>query len=148
MLRYYNCTVGVHVKKKVTPGTSDKSHEHHRILKISLSRSTRKARKIQATPRHGSSAPAAASWRRRAPARGVPCIAGDAVVDVGVNWGSQLSHPLLPSSVVKMLKANSISKVKLFDADHWPVDALVDSSIEVMLRILRRVPTGHQRPHD
>jgi hypothetical protein len=115
---------------------------------ISLSRSTRKARKIQATPRHGSSAPAAASWRRRAPARGVPCIAGDAVVDVGVNWGSQLSHPLLPSSVVKMLKANSISKVKLFDADHWPVDALVDSSIEVMLRILRRVPTGHQRPHD
>jgi hypothetical protein len=76
-----------------------------------------------------------------------PDMAGDAVVDVGVNWGSQLSHPLLPSSVVKMRKANSICKVKSFDADHWPVDALVDSGIEVMLGILRRVPTGHQRPH-
>ncbi|TVU08021.1 hypothetical protein EJB05_41403, partial [Eragrostis curvula] len=64
-----------------------------------------------------------------------PAMAGDAVVDVGVNWGSQLSHPLLPSSVVKMLKANGISKVKMFDADPWPVGALVDSGMEVMLGI-------------
>ncbi|KAF0903015.1 hypothetical protein E2562_022640 [Oryza meyeriana var. granulata] len=56
-------------------------------------------------------------------------------VDVGVNWGSQLSHPLLPSSVVQMLKENGITKVKLFDADLWPVGALVDSGIEVMLGI-------------
>ncbi|KAL5223533.1 hypothetical protein ABZP36_010172 [Zizania latifolia] len=56
-------------------------------------------------------------------------------VDVGVNWGSQLSHPLLPSSVVQMLKENGMSKVKLFDADPWPVGALVDSGIEVMLGI-------------
>uniref|UniRef100_A0A0D9WRN1 glucan endo-1,3-beta-D-glucosidase n=1 Tax=Leersia perrieri TaxID=77586 RepID=A0A0D9WRN1_9ORYZ len=56
-------------------------------------------------------------------------------VDVGVNWGSQLSHPLLPSSVVQMLKENGIFKVKLFDADPWPVGALVDSGIEVMLGI-------------
>lgn len=56
-------------------------------------------------------------------------------VDVGVNWGSQLSHPLLPKSVVQMLKENGILKVKLFDADPWPVGALVDSGIEVMLGI-------------
>jgi len=53
----------------------------------------------------------------------------------GVNWGSQLSHPLLPESVVKMLKANGIARVKMFDADPWPVGALVDSGIEVMLGI-------------
>ncbi|XP_062232768.1 glucan endo-1,3-beta-glucosidase 8-like [Phragmites australis] len=63
-----------------------------------------------------------------------PAMADNAV-DVGVNWGSQLSHPLLPASVVKMLKENGISKVKMFDADHWPVGALVDSGIEVMLGI-------------
>lgn len=57
------------------------------------------------------------------------------IVEVGVNWGSQLSHPLLPDSVVKMLKKNGIARVKLFDADPWPVGALVDSGIEVMLGI-------------
>ena len=34
-----------------------------------------------------------------------------------------------------MLKANGIMKVKLFDADPWPVGALLDSGIEVMLGI-------------
>lgn len=57
------------------------------------------------------------------------------VVEVGVNWGSQLSHPLFPDSVVKMLKANRIARVKMFDADPWPVGALVGSGIEVMLGI-------------
>ncbi|KQK17850.1 glucan endo-1,3-beta-glucosidase 8 [Brachypodium distachyon] len=61
--------------------------------------------------------------------------AWSSAVDVGVNWGSQLTHPLLPSSVVKMLKDNGIMKVKLFDADPWPVEALLDSGIEVMLGI-------------
>ncbi|KAL6603874.1 hypothetical protein ACP70R_044235 [Stipagrostis hirtigluma subsp. patula] len=65
----------------------------------------------------------------------VSAMAADDPVEVGVNWGSQCSHPLLPVSVVKMLKQNGISKVKLFDADHWPVSALVDSGIEVMLGI-------------
>ncbi|KAL6839520.1 hypothetical protein ACP4OV_030790 [Aristida adscensionis] len=64
-----------------------------------------------------------------------PATAADGNVDVGVNWGSQLSHPLQPSSVVKMLKQNGINKVKLFDADPWPLGALVDSGIEVMLGI-------------
>lgn len=64
-----------------------------------------------------------------------PAVAGNDPVEVGVNWGSQLSHPLLPSSVVKMLKDNGISRVKMFDADPWPVGALVDSGIEVMLGI-------------
>ncbi|CAM0909015.1 unnamed protein product [Alopecurus aequalis] len=64
-----------------------------------------------------------------------PVSAGSSAVDVGVNWGSQLTHPLKPSSVVKMLKDNGIMKVKLFDADSWPVDALLDSGIEVMLGI-------------
>ena len=62
-------------------------------------------------------------------------MAGGDTVEVGVNWGSQLSHPLLPESVVKMLKANGIARVKMFDADPWPVGALVDSGIEVMLGI-------------
>ena len=64
-----------------------------------------------------------------------PASAGSSAVDVGVNWGSQLTHPLTPSSVVKMLKDNGIMKVKLFDADPWPVGALLDSGIEVMLGI-------------
>lgn len=64
-----------------------------------------------------------------------PAMADDDIVEVGVNWGSQLSHPLLPGSVVKMLKANRIARVKMFDADSWPVGALVDSGIEVMLGI-------------
>jgi hypothetical protein len=62
-------------------------------------------------------------------------MAGDDIVEVGVNWGSQLSHQLLPDSVVKMLKKNGIARVKMFDADPWPVGALVDSGIEVMLGI-------------
>jgi hypothetical protein len=64
-----------------------------------------------------------------------PASAGSSAVDVGVNWGSQMTQPLVPSSVVKMLKDNGIMKVKLFDADSWPVDALLDSGIEVMLGI-------------
>ncbi|KAF8687639.1 hypothetical protein HU200_042556 [Digitaria exilis] len=68
-------------------------------------------------------------------AASTPAMAGNDPVEVGVNWGSQLSHPLLPSSVVKMLKDNGIARVKMFDADPWPVGALVDSGIEVMLGI-------------
>ena len=62
-------------------------------------------------------------------------VASSSAVDLRVNWGSQCTHPLDPEEVVKMLKANGIMKVKLFDADPWPVGALLDSGIEVMLGI-------------
>lgn len=54
---------------------------------------------------------------------------------IGVNWGTQMSHPLDPSIVVSMLKANGIGKVKLFDADPWTMHALRGSGLEVMLGI-------------
>ncbi|KAF8377210.1 hypothetical protein HHK36_030583 [Tetracentron sinense] len=54
---------------------------------------------------------------------------------VGVNWGTMMSHPMLPYTVVNMLKANGIKKVKLFDADSWTVSALAGTGIEVMLAI-------------
>ncbi|CAL9750532.1 unnamed protein product [Musa acuminata subsp. burmannicoides] len=54
---------------------------------------------------------------------------------VGVNWGTMMSHPMLPTTVVQMLKDNGIRKVKLFDADPWTVGALAGTAIEVMLAI-------------
>ncbi|CAA7409956.1 unnamed protein product [Spirodela intermedia] len=54
---------------------------------------------------------------------------------VGMNWGTMMSHPMLPADVVKMLKANGIKKVKLFDADEWTVSSLAGTGIEVMLAI-------------
>ncbi|KAM0944794.1 putative glucan endo-1,3-beta-D-glucosidase [Dioscorea sansibarensis] len=54
---------------------------------------------------------------------------------LGVNWGPMVSHPIDPKSVVKMLKANHITKVKLFDANSDTVNALAGTGIEVMLGI-------------
>ncbi|XP_028779350.1 glucan endo-1,3-beta-glucosidase 5 [Neltuma alba] len=54
---------------------------------------------------------------------------------IGVNWGTQSTHPLGPSTVVKMLKDNGIQKVKLFDADPNILDALKKSGIQVMVGI-------------
>ncbi|XP_072993899.1 glucan endo-1,3-beta-glucosidase 8-like [Typha latifolia] len=54
---------------------------------------------------------------------------------VGINWGTLMSHPMLPTTVVGMLKANGITKVKLFDADPWTVGALAGTGIETMLAI-------------
>ncbi|PNX74239.1 glucan endo-1,3-beta-glucosidase 5-like protein [Trifolium pratense] len=54
---------------------------------------------------------------------------------IGVNWGTQSTHPLPPSTVVKMLKDNGIQKVKLFDADPNILDALKKSGIQVMVGI-------------
>ncbi|KAG9154000.1 hypothetical protein Leryth_000517 [Lithospermum erythrorhizon] len=54
---------------------------------------------------------------------------------IGVNWGTQATHPLSPSIVVKMLKDNGIQKVKLFDADASCLNALKGSGIEVMVGI-------------
>ncbi|XP_061346267.1 glucan endo-1,3-beta-glucosidase 5-like [Gastrolobium bilobum] len=57
------------------------------------------------------------------------------VSGIGVNWGTQCTHPLSPSTVVKMLKDNGIQKVKLFDADSSILDALKKSGLQVMVGI-------------
>eukprot|EP00250_Pteridium_aquilinum_P035776 c9918_g1_i1 orf=120-1604(+) len=54
---------------------------------------------------------------------------------LGVNWGIQASHPLPPNIVVQLLKANGISKVKLFDSNSSVLSALENSNIEVMVGI-------------
>ncbi|KAF5726323.1 hypothetical protein HS088_TW23G01068 [Tripterygium wilfordii] len=58
------------------------------------------------------------------------------VVDgIGGNWGMLATHPLPPSTVVKMLQDNGIKKVKLFDADSASLTALSNSGIQVMVGI-------------
>ncbi|CAK7354390.1 unnamed protein product [Dovyalis caffra] len=59
----------------------------------------------------------------------------DSVSGVGVNWGTQATHPLLPSTVVNMLRDNGVQKVKLFDADSTTLTALANSGIQVMVGI-------------
>lgn len=54
---------------------------------------------------------------------------------LGVNWGTLSSHRLSPPIVVNMLKANNISKVKIFDADPKVLQALTGSRIHVMVGI-------------
>lgn len=57
------------------------------------------------------------------------------VSGIGANWGTQLSHPLPPETVVRLLRDNGIQKVKLFDADYGALRALGKSGIEVMVGI-------------
>ena len=52
---------------------------------------------------------------------------------LGVNWGTQSSHPLPPDIVVRLLKDNGFDKVKLFEAEPWVLKALGRSGIQVML---------------
>lgn len=54
---------------------------------------------------------------------------------IGANWGTQATHPLPPSIVVKLLRDNGIQKVKLFDAETPVLNALRGSGIEVMVGI-------------
>ncbi|KAI3878747.1 hypothetical protein MKW92_045385 [Papaver armeniacum] len=54
---------------------------------------------------------------------------------VGVNWGASSSHPLPPAKVVELLKANKISKVKLFDANPNVLEALSGTGISVTVGI-------------
>ncbi|XP_051137755.1 glucan endo-1,3-beta-glucosidase 5 [Andrographis paniculata] len=54
---------------------------------------------------------------------------------IGANWGTQATHPLPPSTVVKLLKDNGIQQVKLFDAESRVLNALSGSGIEVMVGI-------------
>ncbi|KAL1210473.1 Glucan endo-1,3-beta-glucosidase 5 [Cardamine amara subsp. amara] len=57
------------------------------------------------------------------------------VEGIGVNWGSQASHPLPPATVVRLLLENGIKKVKLFEADSEILGALSRSGIQVMVGI-------------
>lgn len=60
-------------------------------------------------------------------------VALQSVSGLGVNWGTISINPLPPGYVVKMLQANGIKKVKLFDADYDVVKSLAGTDIEVML---------------
>ncbi|KAK1550564.1 hypothetical protein Q3G72_021105 [Acer saccharum] len=59
----------------------------------------------------------------------------DCVSGIGVNWGTQATHPLPHSTVVRLLKDNGVDKVKLFDADSQTLKALGNSGIQVMAGI-------------
>lgn len=54
---------------------------------------------------------------------------------IGVNWGTISLHKLSPSTVVDLLKANKIEKVKMFDADPDVLKGLMGSGIQVMVGI-------------
>ncbi|KAI9191133.1 hypothetical protein LWI28_004059 [Acer negundo] len=58
-----------------------------------------------------------------------------AVSGLGANWGTQASHPLPPETIVRLLRDNGLSQVKLFDADYSTLRALGKSQIEVMVGI-------------
>ena len=65
----------------------------------------------------------------------VATAAAVAVEGLGVNWGTQASHPLPPKVVVQLLRDNGIKKVKLFETNLDAMSALAGSGIEVMLAI-------------
>ncbi|CAN6291911.1 unnamed protein product [Urochloa humidicola] len=82
----------------------------------------------------------AARYRRQAVAAALVAmavVAGElpAAAALGVNWGTMATHRLPAGTVVRMLQDNGIRKVKLFDADPGPMDALAGSGIEVMVGI-------------
>lgn len=66
-------------------------------------------------------------------------IASSSSSSIGVNWGTMASHQLPPKNVVKMLKENGFTKLKLFEADQNILDALIGSDIEVMIGIPNRL---------
>uniref|UniRef100_A0A453L058 Glucan endo-1,3-beta-D-glucosidase n=1 Tax=Aegilops tauschii subsp. strangulata TaxID=200361 RepID=A0A453L058_AEGTS len=65
----------------------------------------------------------------------VLCMARWSAAGMGVNWGTQLSHPLPASTVVRLLKDNGFDRVKLFDAEDSILGALKGSGIQVMVGI-------------
>nr|XP_027085300.1 glucan endo-1,3-beta-glucosidase 5-like isoform X2 [Coffea arabica] len=65
----------------------------------------------------------------------VLCMMVSSVICIGANWGTQSTHPLPPSTIVKLLRDNGIQKVKLFDADPSILYALGGSGIEVTVGI-------------
>ncbi|RAL42330.1 unnamed protein product [Cuscuta campestris] len=54
---------------------------------------------------------------------------------LGVNWGRAASHPLPAETAVQILKANSITKVKLPEADPEALESLSGSNIDVTVGI-------------
>ncbi|XP_020593122.1 glucan endo-1,3-beta-glucosidase 6-like [Phalaenopsis equestris] len=54
---------------------------------------------------------------------------------IGVNLGTQASHPLPNSVVVQMLRDNGIDKLKLFGAEEGALNGLRNSGIQVMIGI-------------
>lgn len=73
-------------------------------------------------------------WRAWLGAMLLVCVVVVQSVDgLGVNWGTISVNPLPPGYVVKMLQANNITKVKLFDADFNVVRAMAGTNIEVMV---------------
>ena len=60
-------------------------------------------------------------------------VAMESASGLGVNWGTNSINPLPPGYVVKMLQANGIKKVKLFDAAYDVVSSMAGTDIEVMV---------------
>jgi hypothetical protein len=54
---------------------------------------------------------------------------------IGVNWGTVSNHRAPPGVVVDLMRANRISKVKLFNADPGVLRALAGSGIQVMVGV-------------
>jgi hypothetical protein len=63
------------------------------------------------------------------------CTAARRTCAIGVNWGTQLSHQLPASTVVRLLQDNGFDRVKLFDAEDTILGALKGSGIQVMVGI-------------
>ena len=72
-------------------------------------------------------------WRAWLGAMLLVSVVVQSVNGLGVNWGTISINPLPPGYVVKMLQANNINKVKLFDADFNVVRSMVGTNIEVMV---------------
>ncbi|KAG6473832.1 hypothetical protein ZIOFF_067750 [Zingiber officinale] len=82
--------------------------------------------------------PATVMWTYLAVAVAAAALASAStpvVPGLGVNWGTIMSHPMLPSTVVQMIQDNGIKKVKLFDADEWTLSAFAGTNIEVTIAI-------------
>ncbi|KAK1550771.1 hypothetical protein Q3G72_024562 [Acer saccharum] len=69
------------------------------------------------------------------PTDGQGFVSHISVSGLGANWGTQASHPLPPETIVRLLRDNGLSQVKLFDADYSTLRALGKSQIEVMVGI-------------
>lgn len=54
---------------------------------------------------------------------------------IGMNWGTVSNHRAPPGVVVDLMRANRISKVKLFNADPGVLRALAGSGIQVMVGV-------------
>lgn len=54
---------------------------------------------------------------------------------VGVGWGRQTSQKLLPSTIVDMMLADGIQRVKLFALNTGVTDAFAYSDIDVMVTL-------------